>query len=181
MTQARCNSLIRALLMALAALILSTVVRAQTEEWKSYSYSSEGFRASFPAQPEKQKKNIETEKGPFELRTYLAGTSAGAFFVGVVDYGDAIANRDPDDVLHGAEGGAMSNSASHLVRDKKITLGIYHGLEFESENQDAHFFCRSYLVGHTLYQVLVVSPASSPDADAPRFLDSFELIPRDQS
>jgi hypothetical protein len=125
----------------IAALILGTVVHAQTEEWKSFSYPSEGFRASFPSEPTKQTRDVPTAAGSFELRTYLVETSGGAyaFFVGVCDYGDAIANRDPQDVLKGAEDGALSSSGSHLVRDKKITLGIYPGLEFEAESKDDTF------------------------------------------
>jgi hypothetical protein len=99
-------------------------------------------------------------------------------FVGVCDYGNATAGKDPDTLLQGAKNGALQNSNSHLTRETKITLGIYHGLEFEAESDAAHFYARIYMEGSTLYQTLVVYPLGSPYPDTVRFLDSFQLIAR---
>jgi hypothetical protein len=99
-------------------------------------------------------------------------------FVGVCDYGSAVAGRAPDTVLDGAQGGALSNTNSHLVSAKKITLGTYPGREFEAENDSMHFSARIYLVGTTLYQTLTAAPLGKPYAGVTRFLDSFQLIAR---
>jgi hypothetical protein len=131
-----------------------------------------------PAAPDIQKKNVPTEKGTFELRAYLSQEGEAALFVGVCDYGDAVAGRDPDSVLDGAQEGAIGNVSAHLISGKKITLGIYHGREFEAENDTMHFSARVYLVGSTLYQTLTASPLGKPYAGATRFLNSFQLIAR---
>jgi hypothetical protein len=154
---------------------------AQTPNWETYSYSADGFSASFPAQPEESKRSVPTDAGTFELRAYVAEAGQVALFVGVCDYGTAAEGKDPDTLLQGAKGGALQNSNSHLVSEKKIMFGIYHGLEFESESDAAHFTARIYIVGNTLYQTLVVSPLGHPYADTARFLDSFQLISRASS
>lgn len=154
---------------------------APAENWQTYSYPADGFSASFPGTPTEQKQNVPTVAGTFELRAYLVETGQSAVFVGVCDYGNAVAGRDPDSVLQGAENGAISNVSAHLVSSSKITLGVYHGMQFEAENTSMHFSARIYLVGTTLYQTLTASPLSAPYAGVTRFLDSFELIARVQN
>lgn len=160
-------------------LCFAVALSAQTQEWKSYSYPADGFRALFPDEPTQQKKDIPTDAGNVELRTYVVSVSSTiVVYIGVADYGDKVANRAPDAILEGAKEGALTNSKSHLLREKKITLDGHHGVELECENDQMHFFARIYLVGDTLYQTLVVYPLANKYADTARFLDSFKLITR---
>lgn len=154
---------------------------APAENWQTYSYPADGFSASFPATPTQQKQNVPTSAGTFELRAYLVETGQSAVFVGVCDYGNAVAGRDPDSVLQGAENGAITNVSAHLLSSSKLTLGVYHGLQFEAENTSMHFSARIYLVGTTLYQTLTASPLNTPYPGVSRFLDSFQLIARVQN
>jgi len=151
---------------------------AQAPNWQTYTYSADGFSASFPSNPELQKKNIPTDAGTFELRSYIGEDGEVAVFVGVTDYGAQIQGKDPNTLLQGAKNGAMESASAHLLREKPITLGVYQGLEFEAESDAAHFYARIYLVGTSLYQTLVVSPLGTPYPDTVRFLDSFQLIAR---
>jgi hypothetical protein len=171
----------RCLFAAVAVMCFGVALSAQAQEWKPYSYPMDGFRASFPSEPQLQKSNVPTAAGTFELRNYVVPTSSGTLFIGVCDYGGKVAGTDPDTVLQGSKEGALKNTNGHLLSENKVMLGIYHGLEFESENDTLHFSARLYMVGDTLYQVLVVSPLGSNNADTARFLDSFELIPRVRS
>jgi len=166
------------LFLGVVVLCFGVALGAQAQEWNSYSNPADGFRASFPTAPELQKRNVPTDAGTFELRSYIAQVDPYAFFIGVCDYGAQANGKDPDTMLQGAKQGALENSSSHLVSENKITLGIYHGIQFEAESNDAHFSARIYMVGDTLYQVLVVSPVGKIHADTARFLDSFQLIPR---
>ena len=172
------NVLQRRFFVGVALLCLAVALSAQAQEWNSYSYPSDGFHASFPSAPQLQKRDVPTQAGSFELRSYLVQLSSGALFIGVCDYGGKVTGTDPDTLLQGAKQGALANSNSHLISENKITLGIYHGIQFESESDSAHFSARLYMVGDTLYQVLVAWPLGSNYADKARFLDSFELIPR---
>jgi len=161
-----------------AVLCFTAVLGAQAPEWKSYSYPADGFSASYPSQPESSKRNVPTDAGNFELRAYLAQDGEAALFVGVCDYGSAVAGKNPDTVLQGAKTGAVGNVNGHLVSEKKITLGTYPGIEFEAENDTMHFSARVYLVGATLYQTLTAAPLGKPYAGVTRSLDSFQLIAR---
>jgi len=154
---------------------------APVPQWKTYSYPTDGFSAIFPFEPGMQKKNVPTDKGTFELRAYLTEDSPSALFVGVCDYGSAVADKTADQVLDGAQQGAIGNVSAHLVSSKKITLGVYPGREFEAENDTMHFSARIYLIGSTLYQTLVAWPLGQPYTGTTRFLDSFQLIARTQN
>ena len=112
------------------------------------------------------------------MRSYTAQTGDTALIVAVCDYGPAVAEKTSEQVLLGAKNSTLSNSASRLVSEKKITLGTNPGLQFEAENSAVHFTVRFYLVGTTLYQILVVSPINKPFDQTTRFLDSFQLVTR---
>lgn len=140
----------------------TTAQSAQPPVWKSYSYPVDGFSATYPSVPDIQKKDVPTDAGTFQLRSYIGTDGEVAMFVGICDYGSKTDGKNPDDLLQGAKNGALQNSNSHLLSETKTTLGIYHGLTFESESDQAHFSARIYMVGSTLYQTLVVSPWESP-------------------
>jgi hypothetical protein len=164
--------------LAVALFSFAAMLCAQAPQWKTYSYPADGFSAAFPGEPQFSKQNVPTDKGSFELRAYLAQDGQAAVFVGVCDYGAAISDRTPDQVLDGAQQGALDNVKAHLLRGKTITFGAFPGREFEAENDTMHFYARIYLVGTTLYQTLIASPIGSPYVSASNFLDSFQLIPR---
>jgi hypothetical protein len=151
---------------------------AQAPDWKTYSYPADGLSASFPFEPQFSKRDVPTEKGSFELRAYLVEDGEAAMFVGVCDYGSAISDRTPDQVLDGAQQGAIDNVKAHLISGKKITFGVYPGREFEADSNAMHFTARIFLVGTTLYQTLTAAPLGKPYAGTQRFLDSFQLIAR---
>jgi hypothetical protein len=157
---------------------IAASVSAQTTQWKAYSYPSDGFQASYPSEPTVQKKDVDTQAGKFELRTYTAAVGDVALFIGVCDYGEQTTKADPDSMLQGAKNGALINSNSHIVSEQKITMGAYHGLQFDAESDSAHFRARIYMVGSTLYQTLVIYPLSKPYDQTDKFLDSFQLIAR---
>src|SRR5271157_2623098 len=152
------NTLPSRITLAVALLALAATLGAQTTpapstqapQWKTYSYPADGFSAVFPAEPQMTKRNVPTDAGSFELRAYLAEDGQSALYVGVCGYGSAISNRTPDQVLDGAQQGAIDNVKAHLTRGKKITLGAYPGREFEADNDTLHFYARIYLVGSTL-------------------------------
>ncbi len=154
----------------------------QNPVWNTYSYPSDGFSASFPSAPKLSSRDISTDAGKFELRSYMYENDDVALFVGICDYGSAAEGNDRDAQLQGAKQGALENSKSHLVAERRITLGVYPGLAFESETDDGtRFTARVYMVGNTIYQTLVVDTKGKPYADTQRFLDSFQLIARERS
>jgi hypothetical protein len=161
-----------------AVLVFAAALGAGAQQWKAYRYPSDGFSASFPADPEVQKKNVDTKSGAVEMRSYMTQSGAAALLVGVCDYGTRIAGTEPKSLLQGAKAGALANSKTHLISEKKIMFGIFEGIEFEAESDAAHISARIYLVGHALYQTVVAVPRGNNYPDTVRFLDSFQLIAR---
>lgn len=159
---------------------LAAGVKGQVSQSKSYSYPSDGFQASFPAEPTLSKRNVDTQKGSFELRSYTCSDSSWAYLVGVCEYGSAISDQDSYTTLENAKNGALANTNSHLVKEQKIKLSVVAGIAYESEGDEAHFTARIYLAGTTLYQVLVVYPIGNAPPDAESFLESFGLIMRSE-
>lgn len=164
--------------MAIGASLLSLVTGAfaQAPQFKLYNYPQDGFAASFPSQPDMQKKSLATPKGTFELRSYVSSEGDTSLFVSVCDYGPAAENTDPERLLLGAKNSALANSNAHLLNEKTIVFGPNHGLQFEAENGATHYTARYYIAGSTMYQTLVVSPLDKPFDQTAEFLDSFKLI-----
>jgi hypothetical protein len=145
-------------------------------DWKPYPYPADGFTASFPSAPEVEKQNVPTAAGTFEMRTYTAESNSSALIIAVCDYGASTAGKSPDDILKGAETGAVTNIKGTLASEQKITLGSNPGVAFEASNDSAHITAHIYLVGSILYQMLVVTPLNTNFPDTAKFLDSFNLI-----
>ena len=163
---------------ALSLLSLPAMLVAQAPQWKPYPFPADGFTASFPSKPEVEKQTINSDAGPLEIRTYTAEDSGVGLIIAVCDYGAGAAGKDPDTLLDSAKQGAVSNIKGRLISEKKITLEANHGVAFEAENDSAHLSARIYLVGTTLYQVIVAAPLQTPYAESARFLDSLQLAPR---
>ncbi|HEY1210533.1 MAG TPA: hypothetical protein VGE85_14285 [Terracidiphilus sp.] len=164
--------------LAVAVLSLAAALGAQTPQWKSYSYPADGFSVAFPSEPQMKSRSIPSDAGSVELRTYLANDDPGGMMIAVCDLGAAIADKDPDTLMQDTVIEVHQSSDAHLLSEKKVTLGVYHGIAFEAESDVRHITGRIYLVGTTLYQVLVAYPIGKPYADTTRFLDSFQLIAR---
>jgi hypothetical protein len=174
------TTLQRCLIPAAALLLFAAALTAQSPEWKAYNYPSDGFRVSFPSAPELSKDNVSTDTGTFELRSYMAEVATTALYIGVCDYGAKAASADPDLLLEDAKKGAVNSVKGRLLSEKKITLGAYHGVEFEADGATMHLSARSYMVGGVLYQTMVISPLAGRYPETARFLDSFHLLPRAQ-
>lgn len=142
---------------------------------KAYSYPADGFSASYPYEPQLTKKNKSVAGATVESHMYLAQNSQVGVAVIVEDRGAAAV---ADTELQRAKNDFLTTAAYRLVSEKKITLVIYSGVEFEAESNEVHVSARFYLVGATLYKTAVLSLPGKPYADTTRFLDSFQLIPR---
>ena len=163
-----------------AVLTMAVALAAQAPEWKRYSYPADGFSVALPLDPTTQKNNVPTAAGPFELRAFLAEDGTSALYVGVCHHGAAATNMAADVILAGAKKGALDNVKGRLGTERKITFGIYPGLEFDAVNDMFRFHTRICMVGTTMCQTLTAEPLTQPYAFVNRFLDSFQLIARTQ-
>jgi hypothetical protein len=178
----------RQLALTAALLSLASALAAQTPQWKSFASSTDGFQALFPSEPEVSKNSVPAGGDTYELRSYVAEAGSTALYIGVCDYGAKGAAADPDDMLSRAEKGAVEHMGAHMLSEKKINLdtehedsghgAASHTVEFEAASDQMHFTVRMYMAGGVLYQAMVTSPLNEKFADKARFLDSFQLLPR---
>lgn len=152
-------------------------VRNSTEgfEWKTYTYPDDGFSASFPSAPSRLKQTVQTNLTLTEMRAYNLSVDPVALIIFVSDR-HAAGNADPDRLLEVNVERYLANMQAHEISEKKITLGVHHGLELEAQTDRFHISARYYAAGTRLYQTVVVSPLESPYDEAKRFLDSFKLL-----
>jgi hypothetical protein len=154
----------------------SVTAKSTNVELKTYSFPTDGFSISFPAEPQ-----IDPSAKRFRLRSYIAPDFSVGLYAGISLPG-AIAQVSPSEaMLQEAKNASLAGAKFHLLSEQEITLGIYPGIEYESESDTMHSTVRIYLVGATVYQISASMPIGKPYAESRRFLDSFQLIPRDNN
>ncbi len=150
---------------------IASSVRSEFKGLNAYRYPSKGFIASFPSEPQP----LLTPR--FEAYSY--NDPSVSLVAGVGRSQAEPLDVAPDTVLQANKTGALNRSNARLISERRISLGIYPGIEFESETDTVHFSTRIFLVGPTLYQVVVAAPIGRPYAERSQFLDSFHLIARE--
>jgi hypothetical protein len=165
---------LQAVAAALIVFAAATSSSAQARNWTTHSYPADGFSILLPSDPQIQTQNDPA--GSSQMRSYMLDLGQGTVGVQMIRMGPGGWSKDPDAVLQDGKNGALAQTKTHLVAEKKIALGSAPGLEFESENEAVHFRARIYIVGKTAYTVVAAYPIGKPFDHATEFLDSFKLI-----
>lgn len=148
------------------------------QQAESYKASADGFSVLFPSEPQLTMNTTYTNAGSVEVHSYSTQDAQAWLYITVNGYWDKTAEWNIDGALQQAKHNFL-RSNGRVIRERKISLGVYNGLEFESENNlDQRFDVRIYIVGDSLYTLWVVTPKTLPYANTIHFLDSFQLIPR---
>jgi hypothetical protein len=159
---------------AFVVLALAGSAGAQARNWTIHNYPADGFSISLPSDPQ-----IQTQTSPAEnslMRSYSINLEQGVLMIGVAHFGSLMPTKGPDAILQDGKNGALAQSKTHLVLEKKITLDGAPGLDFEAENETIHIRARVYIVGNTAYQLVEGYPLGKPFDRATEFFDSFRLI-----
>ncbi|MGH9563774.1 MAG: hypothetical protein ACRD3S_20155 [Terracidiphilus sp.] len=161
---------------AAAILVFAAVASssAQTRNWTMHNYPADRFSILLPSDPQIQTQNDPA--GPSQMRSYMVDLGQGTAGVQIIRMGPGGWSKDPDTVLQDGKNGALAQTKTHLVSEKKIALDGAPGLEFESENGTVHFRARIYIVGKAAYTVVEAYVIGKPFDHATEFLDSFKLI-----
>jgi hypothetical protein len=152
-------------------------------DWQTYQSPAGRYSILMPGRPKEQTQAFESAVGTLDLHIATYENRSGAYLVMYVDYpADLVAAGQASAILDGAAQGAVANVDGQLTRQQAVSLGAAPGreIEFDAAAQGAQpatrIKVRYYLVGRRLYQVMVVAPqAQGLPADAPKFLDSFNL------
>jgi len=168
----------RTLTICAALICFAAALSAQTDQWKSYKYPTDGFRASFPAEPKLEQTQKEAKLGSILMNSYCAEIDETSLCIAVIDKGPEATGLPADMLFERTKLGVVSAPKTHKINDSDITLDGHKGAEIETEDETMHAFTRVYLVDGTIYQAIVTFPIQHRFPETTRFLDSFKLIAR---
>lgn len=138
------------------------------------------FTFSMPGSPSHDEQTISSAAGPLPLHMYTLSEGYEGFIAGYTEYPDYIfTSAGPEDLLDGAQQGAVSNVEGQVTSQKKISIAGNPGREIvgTSPSRNIGFTARVYLVRPRMYMFVYTQydkdkPISS---DGTRFLDSFQI------
>ena len=167
---------VRSLTFLFAVIIISCI----GTHWVAYRSEEGGFTATFPGNPKREVKTVNTAQGPKEMQMYSLTEDQTSFSVvvselpqGQLDSVGAAATLD------GARDGAVANTQGKLLSELIVEVSGHPGRELKiaAAGGKATIRARLFLANNRLYQALVVTPTDQ--AYAPRvnrFLDSIKLL-----
>jgi hypothetical protein len=169
-------------LASVAALLLLAASAAQGQKLESFSYPADGFRASFPAEPQLVKTSQPAKSGTIELRSYCSQSGDGHFCVVVIANGVEATGLVPEMIVELIKQGVITSPKTRKLSETPISVDGHTGVSIEAESDTTHFSSKIFAVGETIYQLLVQSPATADKTikplDPTRFFNSFKLINR---
>ncbi len=155
---------------------------APKDEWVLFSPSDGKFKLRLPQQPKLERHNTQTQAGPVELSLFTAmGGSGVAYQIGYSDFPEArLAQQPPDQVLRGAQEGAVRNVGGKLLSERQLRVHGHPAREYSVEvvkqGMTLSYWGRIVLVAARLYQLQMIGLVGQvKDAERERFFDSFEL------
>jgi hypothetical protein len=168
----------RSLTVCAGLLFLAAALNAQSEKWKNFKYTADGFRISFPSEPKLDQKKKEAKSGSILMNTYCSQISDIDLCVAVIDQGPEATGLTTEILMGRVKLGVVSGPKTRRLNQQEINLDGHKGIEIETVDDKIHTVTRIYAVNRTLYQTMVTYPIGKQFAGANRFLESFRLIPR---
>lgn len=160
---------------------ISNALNEQTSEISADKFTSvDGkFKVDFPGTPTEESKDIATEVGNIEMKSFTYEKSATeVFMIAYSDYpSEMVKQSDPDALLKGAKEGALSNMGATMESEEKITLDGNPGYLFKAVADTYYMVYKIFLKDNRLYQILMMRDGSYPTQEAiDSYIGSFELI-----
>jgi hypothetical protein len=162
-----------------AMLLFGVAATAETGELQPCISTEGKFSILLPGGPQVSSQVITMASGrTTAVTTFILETDNGncVYFVSYNDYSPADANGLDQDILALARDGAVANVSGTLASDQPITLKGFPGRAFAGTTANGLAFDEHiYLVGHRLYQVLIVTDKNKvcPYRDA--VMNSFSI------
>jgi hypothetical protein len=151
---------------------------SSSSSWQAVN--DDGFSLSMPGKPDKNDSTIASAAGPLPLRMYTLSKGFEGFITGYTEYPDIVfTSTQPEDLLDGAQQGAISNVKGEVTSQRSITLNGHPGREIVgiSPDQNVGFTARVFLAKPRMYMLVYTQydkdkPISE---DGKKFLDSFQI------
>ena len=163
----------------LIGLLAAAPLYTQTapEVWKQYPYPSDGFAISAPSVPTYSNQVKATDAGNVEIHTYTIPLGSNGVVMISSSQVNGLEKNSPRTRLQMAKEGALKAGDATLTTEKEITVGRYPGLQYEATAQNLHVRARMYIVKNRLFQLLEISPLTTPfPIEAERISTSFKIL-----
>jgi len=159
---------------ALAIGVLSTVSLAQVQ-WKKFTPAGESISVLFPVEPKSSVETKDSQQGPYTTHLFTASDQGTFYIFGFTDYDpsfnfgiQAEINANRDNLIKGIK--------AKLTGETSITVAGNKGIEFTAESDNGMLFTsRVFIIGRRPYQLAVATRKDADQADAKKFLTSFEV------
>jgi hypothetical protein len=164
----------------------SNVVAAlQSPDWVEFLSEEGRFTVLMPSKPTEQVMPIQSTSGSLNLHTYVSlGVQGIAYIASYSDMPTAPADQSMIiKVLDDVRNGQLDKAKGKLQSEVTISHDGHPGRELKIETSVGPALVRNYLVGHRLYQLVVVVPEAKAGfldvaKDTAKFLSSFKLVKR---
>ena len=140
-----------------------------------------GFSVQLPYAPTEEQSEQATGTGDVVTHTFTASDplETTAYFLSYTDFPpEALAQTTPAQLLENAARAGAESLGAAQVSARPVTLEGFPGQEVRASAEGRELRGRVYLVGHRLYQQLLLHPAGAPPAEAERYFSSFALDPQ---
>lgn len=149
------------------------------QKLESFSFPEDGFRASFPTQPQMQKLTQATKSGGIiVMHSYCVPSGNATLCVVVILNGVTATGLAPQMLLELTKQGILTGNGNHKVSTGATDFEGHTEETVEAENDKVHTSARLYMVDDLIYQTIVTAPIEDKSVDAERFFNSFKLIKR---
>jgi hypothetical protein len=162
-----------------AALFMAVLGACGETPWFAFKPADGSFLASFPVEPTKAIRTVDTPMGQTDVTSYTSSEKQQTYTVTVADYpAEHIQEVGNPKFLDEARDAAVAATSGRLLSEKPFDLKGHPGREITiaMSGGKGSFRCRLILVGNRLFQVIVAGPADEADArPVKRFLDAFSV------
>lgn len=184
-TSGRCTPMkhIVAGLSSFALFVLVSAAVAQTDTWKEYVYTGDGFAIAAPAEPARNSQPIYVMGGTADAHIYTSAANSNTALMLFVYERHSKDKRSLQQIHAQAQEGALGSVNGKMRTRSELALGKYQGAEFEFEAQHPELDTKThqvrsryYVVGRKMYHLLAIAPIGEPfPTDADRWFKSFRL------
>jgi hypothetical protein len=150
--------------------------------WYSYKSTDGSYSVDFPAQPQEQKRSVDSagKKIDFTLVNYPDQANKRFYAAAVSNVPlPPGAKFDVEKGLDGARDNAVKSANAKLIKEEKITLNGYEGRELTMQGQGTLVAKQRMFAdpkNFKLYQAILVAEDGKVDfPEAKQFFDSFQI------
>lgn len=156
----------------------------EANAWRTFESPNGDFSVEVPGQLADKSKTVEGTAGRVDRFRYTMVADSISYSAERSDFAAGVLASQPlDKFFEGFRDSRLASMKGRLLDESRITLGAASGIElkFEVQQGEVHVVSRSYVVGDSLYTLVVVtSPSLVSSPPVERFFRSFRFNAKSQ-